>query len=84
VTPLKKGLRSIVIQNDKVIAYASHQLKSYEQNYLTHDMELAAIAFAIKIWRHYLYGEKCEIYTDNKSLTYFLTHKELNMRQIGV
>ena len=50
--------------------------------YLTHDLELAAIVFALKIWRHYLYGEKCEIYTDHKSLKYLFTQKELNMRQI--
>jgi hypothetical protein len=65
----------------KVIAYASRQLKTYERNYPTHDLELAAVVFALKIWRHYLYGECCEIYTDHKSLKYFFTQKELNMRQ---
>ena len=65
----------------KVIAYASRQLKEYEQRYPTHDLELAAVMFALKIWRHYLYGEKCEIYTDHKSIKYFFTQKELNMRQ---
>jgi hypothetical protein len=69
------------MQNDNVIAYASHQLKSYEQNYPTQDLELAAIVFTLKFWRHYLYGERCEIYTDHKSLKYFFTQKELNMRQ---
>ncbi|MES7588717.1 ribonuclease H family protein, partial [Cutibacterium acnes] len=64
-----------------MIAYASRQLKEYEQRYPTHDLELAAVVFALKIWRHYLYGEKCEIYTDHKSLKYFFTQKELNMRQ---
>ena len=69
------------MQNGKVIAYASRQLKEYERNYPTHDLELAAVVFALKIWRHYLYGERCEIYTDHKSLKYFFTQKELNMRQ---
>ena len=69
------------MQNDKVIAYAYRQLKAYEQNYPTHDLELAAIIFALKIWRHYLYGESCEIFTDHKSLKYLFTQKELNMRQ---
>ncbi|KAL8124095.1 hypothetical protein AgCh_011917 [Apium graveolens] len=65
----------------KVIAYASRQLKPHEQKYPTHDLELVAIVFALKIWRHYLYGEKCEIYIDHKSLKYIFTQKELNMRQ---
>ena len=56
-------------------------MKPYEQNYPTHDLELAAVVFALKIWRHYLYGEKCRIYTDHKSLKYLLTQKELNLRQ---
>lgn len=69
------------MQKGKVIAYASRQLKQYEQNYPTHDLELAAVVHALKIWRHYLYGNKCDIYTDHKSLKYFFTQKELNMRQ---
>ncbi|XP_073056906.1 uncharacterized protein [Primulina eburnea] len=69
------------MQHGKVIAYASRQLKEYEKNYPTHDLELAAVVFALKIWRHYLYGERCEIYTDHKSLKYLFTQKELNMRQ---
>jgi hypothetical protein len=76
----KKDLGCMLMQNDNVIAYASHQLKSYEQNYPTHDLELVVIAFALKIWRYYLYGEWCEIYTDHKSLKYFFTRKELNIR----
>ena len=68
------------MQNGRVIAYASCQLKKYETNYLTHDLELAAMAFALKIWRHYLYGETCQIFTDHKSLKYLLTQKELNLR----
>ncbi|XP_074369633.1 uncharacterized protein LOC141711091 [Apium graveolens] len=76
-----KGLGCVLMQHDKVIAYASRQLKPHEQKYPTHDLELAAIVFALKIWRHYLYGEKCEIFTDHKSLKYIFTQKELNMRQ---
>jgi hypothetical protein len=77
----KIGLGCVLMQNDKVIAYASRQLKSHEKNYPTHDLELGAVIFALKIWRHYLYGEHCEIYTDHKSLKYIFTQKELNMRQ---
>lgn len=76
-----KGLGCVLMQHGKVIAYASRQLKEYEIRYPTHDLELAAIVFALKIWRHYLYGEKCEIFTDHKSLKYIFTQKELNMRQ---
>ncbi|KAL8132071.1 hypothetical protein AgCh_007823 [Apium graveolens] len=76
-----KGLGCVLMQHGKVIAYASRQLKPHEQKYPTHDLELAAIVFALKIWRHYLYGEKCKIYTDHKSLKYIFTQKELNMRQ---
>ena len=61
------------MQKEKVIAYASRQLKSYEQNYPTHDLELAAVVFALKIWRYYLYGEHYEIFTDHKSLKYIFT-----------
>nr|GFA30276.1 RNA-directed DNA polymerase [Tanacetum cinerariifolium] len=65
----------------KVIAYASRQLKPYEVNYPTHDLDLAAVVFALKIWRHYLYGESCDVFTDHKSLKYIFTLRELNMRQ---
>ena len=71
----KMGLGCVLMQEGKVIAYASRQLKEYEQRYPTHDLELAAVVFALKIWRHYLYGEKCEIDTDHKSLKYFFTQK---------
>ncbi|GFS36766.1 hypothetical protein Acr_00g0047920 [Actinidia rufa] len=64
-----------------VIAYASRQLRPHEKNYPTHDLELAAVVFALKIWRHYLYGVTCEVFTDHKSLKYLFTQKELNMRQ---
>ncbi|KAL5574889.1 hypothetical protein UlMin_016588 [Ulmus minor] len=67
-----------VISKDGVAVDPS---KDYERNYPTHDLELAAVVFALKIWRHYLYGVRCEIYTDHKSLKYFFTQKELNMRQ---
>ncbi|KAL0540247.1 hypothetical protein IC582_024480 [Cucumis melo] len=73
----KKGLGCVLMQQGKVVAYAFRQLKSHEQNYPTHDLELAAVVFALKIWRHYLYGEKIQIFIDQ----YFFTQKELNMRQ---
>ena len=69
------------MQDGKVVAYASRQLKSHEQNFPSHDLELAAVVFALKIWLHYLYGEKCRIYTNHKSLKYLLMQKELNLRQ---
>ena len=77
----RKGLGCMLMEHGKVIAYASRQLKNYEQNYPSYDLELAAVVFALKIWRHYLFGERCEIYTNHKSLKYFFTQKELNMRQ---
>ncbi|KAJ0511433.1 putative nucleotidyltransferase, Ribonuclease H [Helianthus annuus] len=75
------GLRCVLMQRGKVIAYASRQLKTHEKKYPMHDLELAAVVFALKIWRHYLYGVKCTIFTDHKSLKYFFDQKELNMRQ---
>ena len=75
------GLGCVLMQNGKVIAYASRQLKKHERNYPTHDLELAAVVFALKSWRHYLYGESCDIFTDHKSLKYIYTQKELNLRQ---
>ena len=75
------GLGCVLMQDGKVIAYASRQLKPHEINYPTHDLELAAIVFALKIWRHYLYGESCYVYTDHKSLKFLPTQKELNLRQ---
>ncbi|XP_075483675.1 uncharacterized protein LOC142523828 [Primulina tabacum] len=77
----KQGLGVVLMQRGKVIDYASRHLKEYEKNYPTHDSELAAVVFALNIWRHYLYGEKCEIFTDHKSLSYLFSHKQLNMRQ---
>ena len=75
------GLGCVLMQEGKVVAYALRQLKPHEKNYPTHDLELAAIVFALKIWRHYLYGEKCFIYTDHKSLKYLPSQRELNLRQ---
>ena len=75
------GLGCVLMQEGKVVAYASRQLKPHERNYPMHDLELAAIVFALKIWRHYLYGEKCFIYTDHKSLKYLPSQRELNLRQ---
>nr|KAJ0207852.1 hypothetical protein LSAT_V11C500228720 [Lactuca sativa] len=77
----KLGLGCVLMQNGKVIAYASRQLKVHERKYPTHDMELAAVVFALKIWRHYLYGTRCQIFTDHKSLKYLFDQKDLNMRQ---
>ncbi|PWA91039.1 reverse transcriptase domain-containing protein [Artemisia annua] len=76
-----KGLGAVLMQREKVIAYASRQLKTHEKNYTTHDLELGAVVFALRIWRHYLYGTKCVVYTDHKSLQHILNQKELNMRQ---
>jgi len=69
------------MQNERVIAYASRQVKEYENNYPTHDLELAGVIFALKIWRHYLYGSLCKIFTNHKSLKYIFTQKELNLHQ---
>ncbi|GJX54951.1 putative reverse transcriptase domain-containing protein [Tanacetum coccineum] len=70
-----KGLGAILMQNEKVIAYASRQLKIYEKNYTTHDLELGAVVFALKIWRHYLYGTNCMVFTDHKSLQHILDQR---------
>jgi len=76
-----QGLGCVLMQRQKVIAYASRQLKVHEKNYTTHDLELGAVVFALKMWRHYLYGTKCTIYTDHKSLQHIFDQRELNMRQ---
>ncbi|GKC49269.1 putative reverse transcriptase domain-containing protein, partial [Tanacetum coccineum] len=76
-----KGLGAVLMQKERVIACASHQLKIHKKNYTTHDLELGAIVFALKMLRHYLYGTKCVVFTDHKSLKHILDQKELNMRQ---
>ncbi|WVZ63577.1 hypothetical protein U9M48_013200 [Paspalum notatum var. saurae] len=77
----KEGLGCVLMQEGKVIAYASCQLRKHEVNYPTHDLELVAVVHTLKIWRHYLFGNRCEIYTDHKSLKYIFTQNELNMKQ---
>ncbi|GKF58720.1 putative reverse transcriptase domain-containing protein, partial [Tanacetum coccineum] len=77
----KKGLGAVLMQREKVISYASRQLKIHKKNYTTHDLELRAVVFALKIWMHYLYRTKCTVFTDHKSLQHILDQKELNMRQ---
>ena len=75
------GLGCILMQSGRVVAYGSLQLKNHEQNYPTHEMELAVVVFALKIWCHYLYGKEFEVYSDHKSLKYIFTQRDLNMRQ---
>ena len=76
-----QGIGCVLMQDGHVIAYASRQLRKHEQNYPTHDLELAAVVHALKIWRHYLIGKRTEIYTDHKILKYFFTQPDLNLRQ---
>ncbi|GKC24638.1 putative reverse transcriptase domain-containing protein [Tanacetum coccineum] len=76
-----KGYGAVLMQRQKVIAYASRQLKVHEENYTTHDLELGAVVFALRLWRHYFYGTKCVVFIDHKSLQYILNQKELNLRQ---
>nr|GEY78639.1 hypothetical protein [Tanacetum cinerariifolium] len=76
-----KGYGVVLMQREKVIAYASRQLKKHKKNYTTHDLELGLVVFALKLWRHYLYGTKCTVYTNHKSVQYIRDQKELNTRQ---
>ena len=76
------GLGAVLMKERIVIAYASRQLKVHERNYSTHDLELAAVVLALKQWRHYLYGVKCEVYTDHRSLQYVFTPKDLNLMNL--
>ncbi|GJZ72912.1 putative reverse transcriptase domain-containing protein [Tanacetum coccineum] len=76
-----KGYGSLFMKREKVIEYASRQLKVNEENYTTYDLELGVVVFALKLWRHYLYGTKCVVFTDHKSLQYILNQKELNLRK---
>ena len=71
----------VLMQYERVVAYGSRQLKNHEHNYPTHDLELVAIVFALKIWRHYLYSDQFEVFSDHKSLKYIFTQRDLNMRQ---
>lgn len=75
------GLRAVLMQNRRAVAYESRHTKTHEKRYLTHDLELVAIVFALKMWRHYLLGERFEILTDHKSLKYLFSRKDLNLRQ---
>jgi hypothetical protein len=75
------GLGCVLMQEGRVVAYSSRQLKVHEKNYPIHDLELAAVVHALKTWRHYLYGQECDVYTDHKSLKYIFTQSELSMRQ---
>ena len=77
----KARLGCVLMQSGRVVAYGSHQFKNHELNYPTHEMKLAAVVFALNIWRHYLYGEHFKMYSDHKSLQYILTQRDLNMRQ---
>ena len=77
----KAGLGCVLMQSERVVTYGSRQLKNHEHNYPTHDMELAAVVFALKIWCYYLYGEEFKVYLDHKSLKYIFTQWDLNMRQ---
>lgn len=76
-----KGLGCVLMQNKQLVAYASHQLNPHEGNYPTHDLELDAIVFSLKIWRHYLYGVHFDVFSDHKSLTNLFDQMELNMKQ---
>jgi hypothetical protein len=77
----RRGLGCVLMQAGKVVCYASRQLRKHEENYPTHDLELAAVVHALKIWRHYLIGHRCEIYSDHKSHKYIFTQNDLNLRQ---
>jgi hypothetical protein len=76
-----QGLGCVLMQDSHVVAYASWQLRKYEAHYPTHDLESATVVHAVKIWRHYLIGKRCELYTDHKSLNYIFTQSNLNLRQ---
>ena len=77
----REGFGCVLMQAERVVAYGSRQLKNHEQNYFTHDLELATIVFALNISRHYLYGEQFEVFSNHKSLKYIFTEQDLNMRQ---
>ncbi|KAF8114093.1 hypothetical protein N665_0042s0015 [Sinapis alba] len=75
------GLGCVLMLDERVISYASRQLRKHEENYPTHDLDMAAVVFALKIWRSYLYGEKFQVFTDHKSLKYIFTQSELNLKK---
>jgi hypothetical protein len=76
-----QGLGCVLIQDGHVVAYASRQLRKHEEKYPTHDLELVVVVHGLKIWRHYIIGKRCEVYSDHKSLKYIFTHPDLNLRQ---
>ena len=78
----REGLGYVLMHSVRVVAYGSRQLKPYEKNYPTHDLELAAVIFALKSWRHYIYGEIFEVFSDHKSLKYLFTQKDLNLKYL--
>jgi hypothetical protein len=75
------GLGSVLMQDSHVVAYVSRQLRKHEKKYLTHTLELAVVVHALKIWRHYIIGKRCQVYSDHKSLKYIFTQPDLNLRQ---
>jgi hypothetical protein len=77
----RQGLGCVLMQDERVVSYTSHQLRKHEENYPTHDLELAAVVHALKIWRHYLIDHRCDIYNDHKSLKYIFMQNDLNLRQ---
>jgi hypothetical protein len=76
-----QGLGCVLMQDDHVVAYALRQLRKHEEKYPTNDLELGAVVHALKIWRHYIFGKRCEVYSDHKSLKYIFTQPDLNLRQ---
>ena len=78
---LRKGLGCVLMHLGRVVAYVLRQLKTHEINYPVHDLELVVVVFALRVWRHYLYGSRVQIFTDHKSLKYLMSQNELNMRQ---
>jgi hypothetical protein len=76
-----QGLGCVLMQDGHVVAYASRQLRKHEEKYPTHDMELAVVVHALKTWRHYIIGKRCEVYSDHKSLKYIFTQSDLNLKQ---
>jgi hypothetical protein len=76
-----EGLGCVLMQDDHVVAYASRQLRKHEEKYLTHDLELSVVVHALKIWRHYIIGKRCKVFSDHKILKYIFTQPDLNLRQ---